>query len=241
MSFAHFAKTFISCLMNFLNPWFPPEWTIAAHIIWAAFLLLTARRAFSAAAKHPAATFVAVVCMAVLWILNADLGSGQLAGMNYHLLGINLVALMLGAPAALWLSTLLLIPYAAVHGIENLGVTSLNALFLLLPALSVNLLLRKIAVRLPPNLFVYIFFNGFISAALGMLLTGVFIVLLLQTAGVFSAEALWSSAFPVFFLLTWGEAFLNGIFTAIFVALRPQWLATFDDARYLHTESSIWK
>lgn len=227
--------------MNFLTQWFPTEWMFAAHFIWAAFLLFTARRASVTAAAQPAAVGVATVCLAVLWTLNADLGSGQLAGMSYHLLGMNLAALMLGIPTALWLGFILLIPYTMLNGTENLNAVSLNALFLLLPALSINMLMRKVAQKLPPNLFVYIFLNGFISAALGMLFTGFLIVMLLQTAGAFPAEILWSSAFPVFFLLSWGEAFLNGIFTAIFVALRPQWLATFDDSRYLHTENSIWK
>ena len=227
--------------MNFLTQWFPAEWMFAAHMIWAAVLLFTARRALAAVAGRPAALGVATVSLAVLWSLNASLGSGQLAGMSYHLLGINLAALMLGVPAALWLGFLLLVPHMVLNGWENLNAVSLNALFLLLPALGMNLLMRKIAWKLPPNLFVYIFLNGFISAALGMLLTGFLIVLLLQTAGAFPSEILWASVFPVFFLLTWGEAFLNGIFTAIFVALRPQWLATFDDSRYLRTENTIWK
>ena len=226
--------------MNFLATWFPAAWTAAAHFVWAAVLLLAARRACAAAAAQPAAVGVAVMFLAVLWMLNAGLGSGRLAGMSYHLLGMNLTALMLGAPAALWLGFLLLVPYAMLHG-GSLAAVSLNALFLLLPALAVNVSVRRAAAKLPPNLFVYIFLNGFISAALGMLLTGVSIIALLQASGSFSGNVLWSSAFPVFFLLAWGEAFLSGIFTAVFVALRPQWLATFDDARYLHTENRIWK
>jgi len=34
-------------------------------------------------------------------------------------------------------------------------------------------------------------------------------------------------------LIAWGEAFLTGALTAIFVAFRPQWLLTYSDARYL--------
>ena len=87
--------------MNFLTQWFPAEWMFAAHVVWAAVLLFTARRALAAVAGRPAALGVATVSLAVLWSLNAGLGSGQLAGMSYHLLGINLAALMLGVPAAL--------------------------------------------------------------------------------------------------------------------------------------------
>ena len=34
-------------------------------------------------------------------------------------------------------------------------------------------------------------------------------------------------------LIAWGEAFLTGALTAIFVAFRPQWLLTYSDERYL--------
>ena len=34
-------------------------------------------------------------------------------------------------------------------------------------------------------------------------------------------------------LMAWGDAFLTGMFGAIFVAFVPQWLATWSDQRYL--------
>ncbi len=35
-------------------------------------------------------------------------------------------------------------------------------------------------------------------------------------------------------LMAWGDAFVTGMLTAIFVAFRPQWLATWSDRLYLH-------
>lgn len=226
--------------MNFTADWFPPALLYAALFIWGLVLLAAAKPAL-AACRRSGAAGVAAVYLTALWSLNAGLGGGQLAGMNYHLLGINLAVLMVGLPAALWLGTLLLSAFAWLNGAENLHAAGLNALFLLLPPAAVNWLFRRIAAKLPDNLFVYIFFNGFLAAAAGMLLTGLLAVALLQFAGVFPAPVLWASAFPVFFLLSWGEAFLSGIFTAVFVALRPQWLATFDDARFLRPKNEIWK
>jgi uncharacterized membrane protein len=49
--------------------------------------------------------------------------------------------------------------------------------------------------------------------------------------GVPSATA--SAIFPAAWLIAWGEAFLTGALSAIFVAFRPQWLLTYSDARYL--------
>lgn len=227
--------------MYFLAAWFAPSLLFTALLLWAAVLLAAAKPAFAALNRRSGAVVAAAAYLAVLWGLNAGLGGGQLAGMSYHLLGINLLTLMFGLPAALWLGTLLLVPYLGLHGAENLYVSGLNALFVLLPAATVNFLFRRLSSELPDNLFIYIFLNGFLAAAAGMLLTGLSVVALLQFADVFAAETLWQSAFPVFFLLAWGEAFLSGILTAVFVALRPQWLATFDDTRFLRAENSIWK
>ena len=227
--------------MYFLAEWFPPSLLFTALLLWAAVLLAAAKPAFAALNRRSGAVVAAAAYLAVLWGLNAGLGGGQLAGMSYHLLGINLLTLMFGLPAALWLGTLLLVPYLGLHGADNLYAAGLNALFVLLPAATVNFLFRRLSSGLPANQFIYIFLNGFLAAAAGMLLTGLSVVALLQFAGVFAAETLWQSAFPVFFLLAWGEAFLSGILTAVFVALRPQWLATFDDTRFLRAENSIWK
>jgi uncharacterized membrane protein len=34
--------------------------------------------------------------------------------------------------------------------------------------------------------------------------------------------------------LSWSEAFTTGLLTAVLVVYRPQWVATFDDARNLN-------
>ncbi|MDO5638814.1 MAG: energy-coupling factor ABC transporter permease [Neisseria sp.] len=228
--------------MNFLSAWFGQPLMLAADAVLLLLLLASAKQALAAVTLRPAACAAAVLLTAVLWGLHVELGDGQLAGMTYHLLGISLITLMLGAPAALWLGVIMLLPYTVLlHGSANLSVIGLNALFLLLPPIAVNVALRRLSLRLPAHLFIYIFVNGFITAALGMLATGLMLMWLLEAAGVYPPQVLWASAFPVFFLLVWGEAFLTGLLTAVFVALVPGLLATFDDARYLQNKNIIWK
>ncbi len=228
--------------MNFLSAWFHPSLLLAAYAALAVLLLATAKPAAAAFRLRPTAAAVSVLILATLWGLHVELGDGQLTGMNYHLLGVSLITLMLGAPAALWLGVLMLLPYTLLlHGMENGAVVGLNALFLLLPPIAANVALWRLSLKLPAHLFIYIFVNGFITAALGMLLTSLLLVWLLLAAGVYPAPILWESAFPVFLLLAWGEAFLTGLLTAVFVALKPQLLATFDDARYLQVQNQIWK
>ena len=82
---------------------------------------------------------------------------------------------------------------------------------------------------LPGHLFIYILGRGFFTTWVAVALTG--------------ALALGRAANPVGtddgdlllarFLTASGEAFLTGMLTAIFVAFRPDWLATYSDRLYL--------
>lgn len=155
------------------------------------------------------------------------------------LLALNLTALMLGTSAAFCLGVLLFFPYLWLWG--DWHMFPINALSVLLPPLLVNLGFRYWVSRLPANIFIFIFLNGFWSAAVGMVFTGVILVGLLDWADVFDTSVLWKTAFPVFFLIAWAEAFLSGISTAIFIALKPQWICTFDDDRYLKSAPKIWQ
>ncbi len=77
--------------------------------------------------------------------------------MSYHLLAMNLVALMIGAPAALWLGSALLLPYLLLFNGGDGYAYPVNALALLLPPLIVNQLSRRLVNHLPANIFIFIF------------------------------------------------------------------------------------
>lgn len=227
--------------MELSATWFSVPFLAASALVWAVLLAATARRAWTAFHRDTWRTAAALLLGGFLWWLRIEVPAGHMHGMVYHLLGINLMALMLGVPAAFWLGSAYALLYGAIHGSSYLAAAPLTALLVVLPACGINLLLRRAAERLPDNLFIYIFLNGFFSAAIGMLLTGFVCCTVLQTAGVFSGSVIWGGIFPVFFLLTWSEAFLSGLFTAIFAALAPRLLATFDDSRYLAKKNTIWR
>lgn len=229
--------------MNFSAEWFELTWLYAAGCVLFLVLAVTAKKAWAVLQYRPRVAAAALIWLALLWILRAGIDSGQLSGMNYHLLGMSLVTLMLGAPAAFWLATLLFLPYLIITGgVSSSVVFAINALLLLLPPVLIcRLLLTLVQRYLPPNLFIYIFVNGFIAAAIGMLFTGALIVTALEHSLAFPGVSLWDASFKVFFLIAWGEAFLSGILAAIFVALAPSMLATFDDTRYLNRKADIWK
>ena len=229
--------------MNFTATWFPSTWLLLADVILALLLFSCAKPAWQALNTQKRSVGIGLVMLAVLWSLRAGLDEGELAGINFHLLGISLVTLMLSAPLALWLSSLLVIFYTlTLQDASGLQVSALNILAAILPAIVVCHALRVACQKkLPHNMFIYIFVNGFAAAALGMILTGIVIIALLQLAGVYHTDVLWSSVFPLFFLLSFGEAFLTGLLTAVFVALAPHLLSTFNDQQYLQSKNEIWK
>ena len=131
--------------------------------------------------------------------------------------------------------------FSVFVALGRLAYVSHQRLVRIASALLVNLGFRHWVSRLPANIFIFIFLNGFWAAAVGMVFTGVVLVGLLDWADVFDTAVLWKTAFPVFFLIAWAEAFLSGISTAIFIALKPQWICTFDDDRYLKSAPKIWQ
>lgn len=227
--------------MNFYLHWFDPAILWSANGLLAlllACLLPAARQQLAVPWRTAAALLILVLC----WSLRTHINAGHLGGMSYHLMGTALVTLMLGPAAALWLTSLLMLAAAAVfNGADSLPVAGLNVWCAAVPSVAVSSLLLWLSRRLlPPQLFVYIFINGFIAAALGMMLVGVCIVAALDWANAFAAHVMWRDALPVFLLMAWGEAFLTGLLCAIFVALLPQMLTTFNDAHYLQAPKRIW-
>lgn len=87
---------------------------------------------------------------------------------------------------------------------------------------------------LPKHLFVYILARGFLSTVLSIAMAG-----MLAMAWRGTPKGIdWSEMLIGRWLLGWGEAFATGMFTAIFVAFRPQWLLTYSDERYLPLDES---
>ena len=86
---------------------------------------------------------------------------------------------------------------------------------------------------LPPQLFVYVFINGFFGAGLTVLAIGFFATFFLAVAGAYPVDYLLDEYLPYYLLLGFSEAWLTGMLITLFVIYRPAWIATFDDARYL--------
>lgn len=93
-------------------------------------------------------------------------------------------------------------------------------------AFGIGLLIRRC---LPNQVFIFILGRGFVGSVLAGALAG-WIGLWVEglPAGMDDSDMMIGR-----WLAAWGDAFLTGMMTAIFVALRPQWLATYSDQIYL--------
>ena len=167
----------------------------------------------------------ALVILPWLWLLPQHMPQGLAVQFS----GASLLVLMLGWPlAVLLLSGVAL----AVWWIGDVGLSQAVSQWVwvgLAPA-SLALLVGAVLRRwLPPNPFVYTLGRGFFGTAAAVFLAGLLMELLHRLAGAPALE----QALVARWLMAWGDAFLTGMFCAIFVAFVPQWLATWSDARYL--------
>ena len=145
------------------------------------------------------------------------------------LAGSCLLMLMLGWP----LAVLMLVPVAAATMLVG-GLSALEALdrvvwLGVVPATLAMFIGAALRRWLPHHLFVYILGRGFFATALAVAAAGA-LAAGLQAAPVGLSEhdlrlARW--------LFAWADAFITGMLVAIFVAFRPQWLATYADRIYL--------
>ncbi|GAB4040243.1 MAG: energy-coupling factor ABC transporter permease [Rubrivivax sp.] len=143
--------------------------------------------------------------------------------------GAALLMLMAGWP----LAVLALLPVAAVATLMG-GLDPWDGLHRLVwtglvPATGAMALGAAIRRWLPNHLFVYILGRGFFATAIAGSLAG------LLSVGLHGAPAALAEADVALarFLAAWGDAFLTGMLVAIFVAFRPEWLATYADRIWL--------
>jgi uncharacterized membrane protein len=159
------------------------------------------------------------------WALDAYSGSP----LAQPLSGACLLMLMAGWP----LAVLLLLPVAAATAfLGDLGAAeALHRLVWLglLPATAAMGLGAAVRRWLPNHLMVYILGRGFFATGLaGMAAAAGLWALQGPPAGLTGSDWLLARG-----LTAWGDAFIAGMLASIFVAFRPQWLATYTDRLYL--------
>ncbi|WP_310611512.1 hypothetical protein [Limnohabitans sp.] len=149
--------------------------------------------------------------------------------LQLHWSGAPLVTLMLGWP----LAVLVLVGVGVVtHFISATSVDAATALIVwqgLLPATFVLLLGAALRRWVAHHPFVFVLGRGFLGSVLCIFAAS----LLAQWTGHELPNVGTGLSLIGFWLMAWGDAFVTGMLCAIFVAYRPQWLATWSDNLYL--------
>jgi uncharacterized membrane protein len=154
--------------------------------------------------------------------------------LSIHLIGAMTLVLMLGLALAV-VGMSIVITVSAVMGSVDWQTAGLTAVLVgLWPCLLAHLI-GRLVLRLPANLFVFIFAGAFFGSWLVVLAVGVAVTFVLGYAPVSMHLSLWADYFPAYLLLGFSEAWISGMVVTLMVIYRPQWLACFDDKRYLLT------
>jgi len=218
--------------MNIHPDFLSTFWLITGALVYGIILLLALRHAAWWRLRNPQdlnVLLIAIVCVQFIWMMQA----GFSESLTLHLLGATILTLMFGFAFAVMALSLVIIGTAVFQETGFLSLPWQGLLLAVLPAAITHGLFRLADRRLPNNFFIYIFIVAFFGAALSMLSVIAATTTLHYLSGQFTYAYLQYNYFQYSLLLMFPEAFISGMLMSIFVAFRPQWVSTFDDARYL--------
>lgn len=219
--------------MNLPFDLFSMPWHVLAVIVTLVALFAAWQRVDWRALMHSGPRLNALLGFAVIMTLLWSLRAGVLPGLNLHLLGAMAACLMFGPSLAMFALALVLTGIT-LNGAVEWAAWPLNFVVMgVMPVLFAQATRHMVERWLPSHFFVYVFAMAFAGSALVMLATGLFSTTLLFAAGAYSWAQLSSEYLPYFLLLAFSEAWISGAVTTMMVVYRPEWVATFDDVRYL--------
>ena len=218
--------------MNISAALLPSVWYFMAHVALIVTAVAIGRRAPWRKLGDSAFSHLwlgACVSLLVLWSIR----SPAVGGLEFHFLGATAVTLMFGPGLAIGCLALVMVGRLLMGQIDPAAFSMDVLLLAVLPVALSHATLRLSQRLLPPNLFVYIFVAAFFGAGVAMLGSGSVAVGLHAVFGS-PGEAMMAEQFlPYCLLLGFGEANLTGMIVTLLVVYRPDWVGTFDDARYL--------
>ncbi|MCC5902868.1 MAG: energy-coupling factor ABC transporter permease [Halomonas sp.] len=175
----------------------------------------------------------ATLAVMLMWQLRAQ----AVDWLTLHLVFTVLMALVFKVPLAL-LSNVMVNIAMVLIGRNDWVMWGANVIVTgIVPAFIIGLVWRLVDRRLPDNLMVFMFVCGFFGAALATLGSGLVTVLLIVAAGTDPEAVYLAQEYARFLpLLMPSEAFLTGMLLSILLVYHPNWVATFNDHRYIDSQ-----
>lgn len=210
-----------------------PAWAIFGWLVASAIMLFAAWRApWSSIHLRPERlnlVIASIVALTALWSLRAEV----LPGLSLHFLGLAAVTLVIGPDLTLISGMAAMVAYAGFGfaGWQDLG---LDYLFMVLVPVLVTYGLSRASQRwLPPNFFIYLFIDVFLSAILGTVLVGLLVAGFVIALGLYDTDTVLRGYVSMLPLQALPEGVVNGMVMTAFALLVPQWVISFDDERYI--------
>lgn len=221
--------------MNLTATLFPTSWHWVAAVCSLLAIIAVLRRVpwkvllGSESNSQRNLLFGFVVTLGLFWSMKA----GVQPGLNLHILGAMAATLALGPQLAV-LAMGLSLTVLTLNGEVAAAAWAVNfVLMVLVPVAAAHALRRLIERFLPNHFFVFIFVIAFMGAALTVIVQGIVASLAMVAAGAYTYEFLLGEYLPYFILLGFSEAWISGAVITLLVVYKPEWVAAFDDRRYL--------
>lgn len=217
--------------MNLVSANIPAPWLWTLWFLAALIGIVIARRGgwhMLKDASNLNVFLAATVAILGLWLIK----TGVKPGLNFHLLGATALTLMFRPLFALLSIALVTAAISLWHG----EYAAFPANWLIMGAVPVGVswaLFRVIDGKLPNHFFIYIFLNAFFGAALAIVAVGLVSTGFAALSGAYPLAYLLEEYLPYYLLIAWSEAFATGMLITMMVVYKPEWVATFDDRRYL--------
>ncbi len=208
----------------------PGFWPWAHLLYWPLIAWALYRAPWSILSQRDSSNILFATCTALflIWQLRVQVADG----LDIHLLGSTLLTLMFRWQTALLGHALILLGMTLTTDADFAAFAANGLLMGALP-IGISYLVWRINERfLPANYFVYIFVAAFLTAGIGMITLGHAAWWLLGITSDLPVETLDQFRW-IFIPIMYPEAFLTGGAISIFVIYKPEWIATFDDRRYL--------
>ncbi|MDY6941768.1 MAG: energy-coupling factor ABC transporter permease [Pseudomonadota bacterium] len=174
--------------------------------------------------------FASCLLIGLMWTMRTEV----LPPISLHFFGVTTLTLMMGWRMATVGAALAVLVAGVFQGQAWHTIATDYLILGLVPVLLSQAVLLVVTHKLPANIFVYIFGGAFVGSMIAAIGGGLLEFTLAPTLSADAATLALADYVVILPLLLFGEGFLNGAFVTMLVATRPQWILTFDDARYLY-------
>ena len=173
--------------------------------------------------------FGAMVMLFLLWGVKA----GVSPGLGFHHLGATLFTLMFGWPLAIFGLSIIMLASVLLQHNELISLGANGVLSIIIPVMVSYGVLRLSQRFLPDNFFIYIFIAAFFGAGIAVAASRLASIVLLAVTDAYPLAKLIEESLLYTPMFMFPEMFVTGMLISIFVVYRPDWVATFDDERYI--------